>query len=181
MQILKKFGIGCLIGLMLLTAACSNNQPSTDSNNASTTNTQADTKNPSSVVLEISEEDQSVIEQIGDDLHSITDETFIETVSGLNSDPTSYIGSVYELEGVLTHMQVHDSSVPYLYRTVGSGEEATNVGLLLRYLPDELEDGAWLHVYGILALDEHDGHSHAVLDVIAVETPAQMGSVTLEQ
>ena len=163
----KRLAVGCLVGLLLLASACGNDQPN------------GETKNPSSVVLEISEEDQAVLEQIGDDLQQITDETFAETVSALNADPAPYVGTVYELEGALTHMQVHGEAVPYLYRTVGDGDEA--VGLLLRYLPEELEDGAWLHVYGILALDEHDGHSHPVLDVIAVETPALMGSVALEQ
>ena len=172
MRFFKRLAVGCLVGVLMLTAACSNGQPNSE---------ETDTKNPSSVVLEISEEDQDVLEQIGDDLQQITDETFAETVSALNADPTPYVGTVYELEGALTHMQVHDETVPYLYRTVGDGAEAADLGLLLRYLPEELEDGAWLHVYGILALDEHDGHSHAVLDVIAVETPAQMGSVTLEQ
>lgn len=173
MRIIKRLAVGCLVGVLLLTAACSKGQPNTEE--------ETDAKNPSSVVLEISEEDQNVLEQIGDDLQPITDETFAETVSTLNADPAPYVGTVYEMEGALTHKQVHDETVPYLYRTVGAGDEVTEVGLLLRYLPDELEDGAWLHVYGILALDEHDGHSHAVLDVIAVETPALMGSVALEQ
>lgn len=156
-----------LLALCLLVSAC--------------TKAPADDGEQQDDMLQMTQEDQELIAQIGDDVHPVADDDFVTTIQALVSNTASWEGMVYEVEGLLTYVDMHGEMVPYVYRNYApDGGEATKIGIQLRYLTGEPAEGVWIRVVGIVALEEHDGHAHAVLDVIAAETTKTAGKTTVQ-
>lgn len=131
--------------------------------------------------LQMTQEDQELIAEIGDDVHLVADDDFAKTIQALAVNTAAWEGTVYEVEGLLTYVDVHGEAVPYVYRNYAPNNgEKTQIGIQLRYLTGEPAEGTWIRVVGIVALEEHDGHAHAVLDVIAAETTKTMGKTTVQ-
>ena len=58
----------------------------------------------------------------------------------------------------------------YLMQNNAADEKVNAVGLPLLYLEKDVEENAPIRVTAIVGAQDHDGHSHAVLEVVAVES-----------
>lgn len=124
----------------------------------------------------LTEEEQELIELMGEDVNVVADADYINTISEIMYHGTEFNGLVFQVEGVLN---VEGESVS-LYRNLVNGKEIQTLGLPLRYLTKELQDGIWVKVTGIVAEAEVDGQMMSVLDIVAIEGFAEAGQMDLE-
>lgn len=156
----KRFLILLCVGCMLISAAgCGN-------------------KDEGKITL--SDEDIALLEQVKDDINVITDENYVKNVSLFNSNGASLAGGLYQIEGLIRYGESEGEETAFLYRNYEGDTEISELGVALRYLPESPTAGDWIKVTGILATDEHDGHTHIYLDVITLETPEDSGSATVK-
>lgn len=128
----------------------------------------------------LSDEDKALLEQVKDDINLVSDENYVETISSFNTDGASLVGTLYQIEGLISYKDIDGEETAFLYRNYTGGAEPSELGVALRYLPEKIEEGDWVKITGILAAIGHDDHQHIYLDVVTVETPKEHGSETLK-
>lgn len=126
--------------------------------------------------IPLTEEEKGILEAMGSDVNVIPDEEYIETISEMRYHTADYIGRVYQVEGIFAS----DDEGISVYRKLINGDETETLGISLRYLEKEIPDGAWIRITGIVAEDEADDESAAVLDVVAIEALAEYGQADLQ-
>lgn len=141
----KKVVLCILVGIMLTVAGCSVK---------------------SSKNLDLSEDEEEMIELIGDDVNAVSKDDFVTVISDITENPEDYTGKVYEFDGMYTTTDSEDGDKPYLYQMV----DDEKLGIQMRYATKEVDEGEWIHVTGVISVEEHDGHSHTFLDVVAMES-----------
>lgn len=131
-------------------------------------------------VVPITDREQNILDQMGDDVHPVSDEIWGETVSELQAHCGEFTGEVYQLEGILrASMILNGVDTPYLYRTMVNGGEKTGLGMPLKYLTKEIPDGAWVRVTAIINGGDYGGETLTTLEVVAIETLAEAGAAEL--
>jgi len=161
------------LALCLSFAACGSEKP-----DASTAASGAAATSGSEAAYEavaLTQEEQSILDAMGSDVHVVSDEAYIETVAEMMYHTSEYAGQVYQLEGVLSI----DGDSVQLYRTLVNGSETKTLGLPLRYLEKDIANGSWVRVTAIVAQDETEGQSSTVLDIAAIESLAEVGQAEL--
>ncbi len=129
--------------------------------------------------LTLSDEDKELLEKVGDDLYIVDDENYVDTVLDFEKNGAALAGGIYSIEGLVTHKSSDGEGTAFLYRNYNDGETVSELGVEVRYLPEEVKDGDFIKMTGILSEVTHEGHSHIYLDVVTVETPRVHGSETL--
>ncbi|MCD7769530.1 MAG: hypothetical protein LUH36_05365 [Oscillospiraceae bacterium] len=141
--------------LLMCLAACGNNDAAED-----------EAAEAAEGAITLSEEDEALLEEFGDDLHVIDADGLADFAASLDE---SYVGQVYQVTGYYISATSEDETVDLLCDSMG--EDASMVQL--RYLTDELTSGSQYTVTGVVALEEHGTHTHIVLDVVTVESYAE--------
>ncbi len=155
----------------LLVAVCSS-CGSTPADNSTATDTY--TK------ITLSQEDTDLLASLKDDIIVITDENYIATFHSFAQNLSEHEGKIYQVEGEFSYRQIHNESLPYLYRIQKSADGTeTEVGILLDKMLVFPDEGDWVKITGVISTEEHEGHSHIILSVISVETPQKHGTLTL--
>lgn len=113
----------------------------------------------------LSAEDQELIAAFGDDLQVVEPGDFASTVSALSGEN---VGQVYQLVGYYRTGSSEEDGEAADY--LCSAAKNPDVSIQLRYLTAELTEGDRYTVTVIVAQEEHEDHSHIVLDVVAVES-----------
>ncbi len=141
--------------------------------------TEADSQEP---LLDSDATDDDLLEALREDIHVVTDDVYIETVTEMAGNVSGFSGQIYQLEGVFTA----EGEEIYVSRTVVDGEERTACGLPLKYLNEEmikeqgLKEGDWIRVTGIINEGEAAGETAAVLEVLVVERLEEQGAAELQ-
>lgn len=117
-------------------------------------------------IISVNEEDQELLDEIGDDIHVVDPADFAETAESFGEEN---VGEVYQLTGYYIVAKSENEQTDCLC----DGSTEPSVALMLRYLETELTEGDCYTVTGIVALEEHGDHSHIVFDVITVESYAE--------
>ena len=126
--------------------------------------------------ISLTEEEQKILEMMGEDVIAVTDEDYASVVEELQYHTGEFNGKVYQLEG--TYSQ--DSSASFVSRTLVHDGEETTCGLPLVFLEKEIEDGAWIRITGIVNEGEVKGQTVNVLEVVAIEVLQEEGKAVLE-
>lgn len=121
----------------------------------------------SSAVEEITltEEDEELLETIGDDINVVDADDFSDIVSSLDEEN---VGEVYQLVGYYLGMTSEDEETDYLCSDANDPDTV----IQMRYLTTELTEGEQYTVTAVVAQEEHGDHSHIVLDIVTVESYA---------
>lgn len=114
-------------------------------------------------VISIDEEDQELLDEIGDDINVVSASNFADTVGSFDE---GNVGEVYQLTGYYAIAESEDEETDYLC----DEKENPTVSIMMRYLTAELTEGDRYTVTGIVAAEEHGDHSHIVFDVVTVES-----------
>lgn len=118
-------------------------------------------------LLDADATDGELLEALGDEVHVVTDEDYIKMVKEFQEHTEAYAGQIYQLEGAFATQ----NGAPCIARTVVDGNEKTTSSMPLKYLTQELEEGTWIRVTGIVNEGEIEGKSMPLLEAIVVETP----------
>ena len=124
----------------------------------------------------LTEEEAELIELMGEDIVSVSDEDYIGTVSEIIYHTDAFAGQVVQVEGLL---RIEGDTLT-LYRNLVHGDQVQELGLPLRYLEKEVPTGAWVRVTAIVSAAEVDGQKISVLDIAAIEGLAEVGQSDLE-
>lgn len=131
-------------------------------------------------VVPLTDREQNILDQMGDDVHPVADVVWGETVSELQAHCDEFTGEVYQLEGIFrASMTLNGVDTPYVYRTMVNGGEKTELGMPLKYLTKELEDGVWVRVTAIINGSEYGDKTLTTLEIVAIETLAEAGEAEL--
>lgn len=123
----------------------------------------------------LDKDEKEMIELIGEDINTVTDDDYAQTVNELIYHTQEFSGQVYQLEGVYSV----DADETYITRTLVDGEEKTVCSLPLKYVQKDLEPGAWIRVTGVINQGEIDGEEKTVLEVVAIEALGREGKTEL--
>ena len=107
--------------------------------------------------------DEELLEALGDNIHVVSNDDYIQTVTDFKENSNNYIGQIYQLEGVFAK----DGYNLYVMR---EADESGSSRLPLKYVADEPEENTNIRVTGIVNLGEVDGETVTVLDVAVIET-----------
>ena len=145
--------------------------------NATESTTSDGGDHPAYKEVPLTDEELFILEAMGSDVHVVSDENYVETVSELIYHASEFSGTVYQLEGLYSL----EGDTATVYRILVSDEHSLILGVPLRYVNKEIEDGAWVRVTGIVAVDEaEDGTSSMVFDVVAIEALPAFGQTTFQ-
>lgn len=131
-------------------------------------------------VIPLTDEEEELIGLFGEDLQIISEEDYPNTVSELQHHPGSFNGQVFQLEGTLKTTTVNGVETPFVFRMLNNSGEITECGLPLKYLAKDIPDNSWIRVTAIINTEDYDGSVQTVLEVVAVEVPAEAGSAELD-
>lgn len=120
--------------------------------------------------ITLSSEELDVLDKMGDDVIIVPGTEYSEVIAGIKQSPTDHVGKVYTFEGYCVMLDVHGEKQPHLSDIADVTGSASDGVLQLRYLVKEIPDKSHIRVTVIVATDDHDAHSHIVLDVVAIET-----------
>ena len=123
-----------------------------------------------------SADEEAGIAAFGEDLVTVTDETFPETVTELIAHAGAFDGTPYRMQGVYKLV----NGTPCLTRVLRANGEENEIALPLSLLLKDYTDGDWIEVVGIAASGGENGETQTVLDVIAVKSLAQSGAAVLD-
>ena len=137
-------------------------------------------KTAAGTAIPLTEEETDILEAMGEDVQTISDADYASTVFELQAHVGEFAGQVFQLEGVYSADGLDDSDAPFVYRTLVHDGSETKLGLPLRYLEKELTDGSWIRVTAIIGTEDYNGESRTVLEVVAVEAPAEAGQTQLD-
>ena len=167
---LKKFTtLICILLALLMCASCSNDQ---SGDNPEQNNVQVD-------VIPLTTEEAELLEAFGDDLQIVSEEDYPNTVTELQYHADDYSGQVFQIEGILKTTTINGVETPFVYRTLNNAGEKTECGLPLKYLEKEISDGSWVSVTAIINTEDYNGSTQTVMEVVAIEAPANTGNAEL--
>ncbi|MCI8373090.1 MAG: hypothetical protein HFI75_12010 [Lachnospiraceae bacterium] len=149
--------------LSLSLAACSSADEKRES--------QAKTKSRTQTSIPLDKEEKELLEKVEDDIHVVTDDTYIETMIELISHTSQFSGQLYQMEG----SYLSEGGVSYISRTLVNGNERSRLSLPLNYLNKSFLSGTWIKVTGIVSEGEVNGEQGTILEVLAVEAPSETG------
>lgn len=130
--------------------------------------------------ITLTDREQNILDQMGDDVHPVSDGVWAETISELQAHCEEFTGEVYQLEGIFrASMTINGVDTPYVYRTLVNGGEKTETGMPLAYQIKEVPDGAWVRVTAIINGADYGGETLTTLEVVAIETMAEAGAAEL--
>lgn len=118
--------------------------------------------------VSLSEEDVELLAVMGDDILVLDDDSYAAAVTELMYHVGEFNGLVYQLEGVYT-TQMDVEGTPYVYRTLVNGEETTVAALPIVYLEQNVAEGSWVRVTGIVGTAELGGAQATVLEIVTIE------------
>ncbi len=119
-----------------------------------------------SETITLSADDEALLEEFGDDLNVVEADDFAQFADSLDE---SYVGQVYQVSGYYISAVSDEEEDGEVDLICSSMDEDASV-ILLRYLNTELTIGSRYTVTGIIAMEEHEDHSHIYLDVVTVES-----------
>ncbi len=159
-----------ILSLVLTICGCSEPNVTDDQTPTPTLVSEAlDTLTPTSTpkkTIELTEEEVALLQAMHEDIVKVSAENYLDVVADISSNTANYIGKVYQFEGVYSVLDVHGEKTPYIINTV-NGEA---IGLPLLYLSKEIEVDTPICVTAIIGVNEHDGHAHAALELVAIES-----------
>ncbi len=109
--------------------------------------------------------DQELLDALGENIHVITEDDYLSTVSELIEHTGEYSGNIYQLEGIFTK----EGDDPYISRTFPKDGHSSSVRLPLKYLPKEPEENTPIRVTGIIIEGQIGGKAVTVLEVHVLE------------
>ncbi len=121
-------------------------------------------------VITLTNEESEIIEAMGNDIQKVSADDYHTVVSAINSHLHDYVGKVYQIDGNYTIQDMHGENSPYIVNIVKNDSQEKIIGLPLRYLEKEISEGTAIRVTAIIGEESHDGHAHAVLEVVAIES-----------
>ncbi len=130
-------------------------------------NSEIDDK-PQFEAITLTEEEISILDAMGSDVQVVSKGDYASVVNDISQNVYEHIGKVYQLEGILSIQTVHDEDTPYIIQN--SEDQDAALGLPLRYLTKDIAVNTPIRVTAIVNVEDHDGHSHAVLEVVAIES-----------
>ena len=119
--------------------------------------------------------DEELLEALGDEVHVVTDDDYIEMIASFKEHTEDHSGKIYQIEGVY-HVE---DGVPYLTRTVVDGQERSESSIPLKYVVTEPEEGGWVKVTGVINEGEMEGKATALLEVVILEPLEEQGQAEL--
>ncbi len=108
------------------------------------------------LVIELTEDEKALLDAMGADV-IVAD--MDEALAAISADPFEMTGKVYQIEGV--YAVIDDESV------IKSAD--SEISFTVDYITKEIADGTPIRLTAIVNVHEHDGHSHIVLECVAVE------------
>ncbi len=172
---LKKIVLLLFTALFLISCAACTPKSEANPNETPEVSTPSETEEKLEAIP-LSEEEQRILKEMGEDVQSVSEEDFGNTVTELVFHGEDFVGQVFQMEGLYTVTAVNQVETPFVSRTMVNGQEKTVCGLPLKYLEKDLSDGAWIRVTGIINTADFEGETATVLEVVAVEaleTPGQ--------
>jgi len=134
-------------------------------------NSTSDEQNiPEYEAISLTQEEEDILAAMGADIQTIANSEFAANITAITEHTHDYIGQVYQFEGTYSMQDVHGENTPYLIQKVTNDGNETEVGLPLRYLEKDVVEGTPVRVTAIVGVEDHDGHTHAVLEVVAIES-----------
>ena len=121
-------------------------------------------------VITLTDEESEILEAMGDDIQKISADDYQTVISDINLHLHDHVGKVYQLDGSYTVQDMHGESTPYIINIIENDGEKSIIGLPLRYLEKEVAENTAIRVTAIIGEENHDGHTHAVLEVVAIES-----------
>lgn len=156
--IMKKLFITIILLLVvLLCSGCNPTPKETDTD-------------PVDGAITLSQEEKDILEIMKDDINVVKNDDYVTVISSIIAHTHDYIGQVYQVEGKYSLQDVYSEKTPYLSRNVTVEGEERILGLPLRYLDKEIAENTSIRVTAIVNQEDHEGHAHAVLEVIAIES-----------
>lgn len=131
---------------------------------SSDTSKPADAGDAPKPILDADATDEELLEVLGDEVHVVADGDYDKMVKEFQEHTEEYAGQIYQLEGVYTA----ESGSPCIAKSLAGGQEASGV-MPLKYLTQELEEGARIRVTGIVNEGEVEGKTVPLLEAIVVE------------
>ena len=129
-----------------------------------------DKNTPKYEEITLTQEEVEILAAMEADIITVADSEFEANVTAITEHTHDYVGTVYQLEGVFSVKDVHGESMPYLVQNTSNDGGETELGLPLKYLEKKVVEGAPIRVTAIIGEENHDGHTHAVLEVVALES-----------
>lgn len=120
--------------------------------------------------ITLSQDEIDILEAIRADINVVDSDDYVAVLTSIIAHTHDYIGQVYQIEGNYSLQDVHGEETPYISKNVTIDGEERILGLPLRYLEKEVAENMSIRVTAIVNQEDHDGHSHAVLEVIAIES-----------
>lgn len=130
-------------------------------------------------VISLTAEEAELLEAMGEDVQIISEADYANAVTELQYHTSSYSGQVFQLEGVLKTASINGTETPFVYRTLNNAGEKTECGLPLKYLEKAIPDGSWVRVTAIINSGDFGGQPYTVMEVVAIEVPAESGAAEL--
>ena len=107
--------------------------------------------------------DEDLLELLGDDVHVVTEDEYMETLKDIKENTGEYAGQIYQMEGFF----IKDGDNPYLGASADGGKAEGS--LPLTYMTQEPAEGSRVRITGIVNQGEVDEETVAVLEVLVVE------------
>lgn len=159
----KLTALFCIVFALLMCAACSGDQDQVQYEE-----------------IPLTADEAELIELFGEDLQIVSEENYASVVTELAAHVGEYSGQVFQIAGVLKTTMINGVETRFVYRTLNNSGEKTECGLPLKYLEKDIQDGSWVVVTAIINTEDYNGSVQTVMEVVAVEAPAQAGNVELE-
>lgn len=126
-------------------------------------------------VLSADAANEDILAALSEDIHVVTDEDYIETVTALAEDADLYSGQIYQLEGVY----VLENGEPYITRTLVHGNDTSSLGLPITLLEKDIQEGTWIRITGIINCNEENGVHKTVIEEIVTDIADAAGQEEL--
>lgn len=159
----------CVLLALIMCVSCSDDQ---DDKNPGEENKEIE-------VIPLTAEEAELLEAMGEDVQIISEADYPNVVTELQYHASAYSGQVFQLEGVLKTALINGVETPFVYRMLNNAGEKTECGLPLKYLEKEIPDGSWVRVTAIINTGDFGGQAQTVMEVVAIEVPAEAGSSEL--
>ncbi len=127
-------------------------------------------KVPEYETITLTQEEEDILAAMGTDIQTVENSEFAANVTAITEHTHDFVGQVYQFEGTYSMQDVHGENTPYLTRKVADNGSETEVGLPLRYLEKDVAEGTPVRVTAIVGVEDNDDHTHAVLEVVAIES-----------
>ena len=114
-------------------------------------------ENTEKVTISLTDDEKLIIDAMGEDVIKTDFET---ATAEINANPYDMVGKVYQLEGIF------ETADGTNYIKSADSDSVFTVD----YITKEIPNGTAIRLTAIINVHEHDGHSHLVLECVAVES-----------